>query len=126
MTAALSSQDISAIRTGYDTDPRRSSSLQAGAYTDPRWYDFEQDAIFARSWQWVCHAEKLRISGSYVTAVVAGRPICVVRDRDGVLRAFYNVCKHRAHELLRGEGQTTRIMCPYHAWVYDLTGQLRR
>ena len=50
----------------------------------------------------------------------------MVRDREGTLRAFYNVCKHRAHELLSGEGETTRIMCPYHAWVYDLTGQLRR
>ncbi|MEM1162677.1 MAG: ring-hydroxylating oxygenase subunit alpha, partial [Pseudomonadota bacterium] len=64
--------------------------------------------------------------GSYRTIVIAGRPIAVVRDRDGILRAFYNVCKHRAHELLQGEGRTTRMMCPYHAWVYDLTGQLRR
>ena len=64
--------------------------------------------------------------GRYVTVDVAGHPVAVVRDRDGVLRAFYNVCKHRAHHLLSGEGNTTRIMCPYHAWVYKLDGQLVR
>ena len=50
----------------------------------------------------------------------------MIRDDTGTLRAFYNVCKHRAHELLSGEGKTTRITCPYHAWTYDLTGQLKR
>ncbi|MEM7271259.1 MAG: aromatic ring-hydroxylating dioxygenase subunit alpha, partial [Pseudomonadota bacterium] len=122
----LTAADITRIRDGYDANPARALSLNAEAYTDPRWLEFEQSAIFAKTWQWVCHEEKLRNTGSYVTATVAGRPICVVRDRDGELRAFYNVCKHRAHELLKGEGETTRIMCPYHAWVYDLTGQLRR
>lgn len=126
MNVQLSPAEFAAIRTGYDADASRSLSLHADAYTDPRWYEFEQDAIFARTWQWVCHVEKLREPGNYVTAEIAGRPIAIVRDREGVLRAFYNVCKHRAHEILRGEGQTTRMMCPYHAWVYDLTGQLVR
>lgn len=126
MNVQLSPAEFAAIRTGYDADASRSLSLHADAYTDPRWYAFEQDIVFARTWQWVCHVEKLRAPGSYVTAEIAGRPVAVVRDREGVLRAFYNVCKHRAHEILRGEGQTTRMMCPYHAWVYDLTGQLVR
>ena len=60
-----------------------------------------------------------------MSATVAGMPIAVVRDRDGDLRAFYNVCKHRAHELLSGSGTTRNIVCPYHAWTYDLTGQLK-
>lgn len=121
-----SPDDFARIRRGWDADPARSLSLSAEAYTDPRWFAVERDAIFARSWQWVCHAEKLRQPGSYVALEVAGQPVCVVRDREGVLRAFYNVCKHRAHELLQGEGTTSRIMCPYHAWTYDLTGQLKR
>ncbi|MEL7469303.1 MAG: ring-hydroxylating oxygenase subunit alpha [Pseudomonadota bacterium] len=126
MTLALSPQEVADIRRGYDTNPARSLSLAADAYTDPRWYRHDLDTIFARTWQWVCHVEKLSKSGSYFATEIAGRPIAVVRDREGVLRAFYNVCKHRAHHLLTGEGETTRIMCPYHAWVYDLTGQLRR
>ena len=126
MTTMPSRADFEHVRSGYDPDPARSFSLRAEAYTSPEWFRFEQEAIFARSWQWVCHAEKLREPGAYVTTEVAGRPLCVVRDREGALRAFYNVCKHRAHELLSGEGRTTRIMCPYHAWTYDLAGRLRR
>jgi len=126
MTFHPTQSELAAIRRGFDPEPRRSSTLRAEAYTDPAWYAFEQQAIFARTWIWVCHVEKVRTPGSYLATEIAGRPIAVVRDRDGVLRAFYNVCKHRAHHLLEGEGETTRIMCPYHAWVYDLTGQLRR
>jgi choline monooxygenase len=126
MTAPIAAAEFEAIRAGFHADPARSQSLRAEAYVDPRWYAFEREAIFARSWRWVCHVEKLRAPGRFVTTEIAGRPVCVVRDRDGVLRAFYNVCKHRAHHLLEGEGQTTRIMCPYHAWTYDLTGQLVR
>ena len=114
------------IADGYDRDPAASMSLRAEAYVDPAWFTVDRREIIARSWQWVCHVEKLRAPGSYVTIDIAGQPVAVVRDRDGVLRAFYNVCKHRAHALLSGEGQTSRIMCPYHAWVYRLDGQLVR
>jgi phenylpropionate dioxygenase-like ring-hydroxylating dioxygenase large terminal subunit len=119
-------QDVKDIGSGYDPDPARSMSLRAAAYVDPRWLDVDRQAVFARTWQWICHVEKLRAPGSYVAATVAGMPIAVVRDRSGGLRAFYNVCKHRAHELLSGSGVTGTIACPYHAWVYDLDGSLRR
>nr|MDJ0640445.1 aromatic ring-hydroxylating dioxygenase subunit alpha [Paracoccaceae bacterium] len=115
-----------AIWSGYDPDPSRSRSLLAAAYTDAEWYDADLRSIISRTWQWVCHAEKARAPGSYVTVDIAGHPIAVVRDKEGALRAFYNVCKHRAHALLSGEGVTTRIMCPYHAWVYRLDGRLAR
>ena len=126
MSHPITPSTLAAIRAGYDQDPKRSFSLRAEAYTEQDWYDVEQDAVFKRSWQWVCHGEKLREPGAYVTTEIAGQPVCVVRDQEGALRAFYNVCKHRAHALLSGEGTTRRIMCPYHAWTYDLTGQLRR
>ena len=126
MTVQMTSHDLAAIRTGFDVNPARSLSLRAEAYTDLKWFAYEQSAIFAKHWIWVCHVEKVRANGAYTTAMVAGRPVAIVRDQAGQLRAFYNVCKHRAHELLQGDGETTRIMCPYHAWVYDLTGQLRR
>ena len=60
-----------------------------------------------------------------MTETVAGMPIVAVRHTDGVLRAFYNVCKHRAHELMTGEGRVNNIVCPYHAWSYDLDGRLK-
>ena len=126
MTERPSHDAFAQIKSGYAANPAQSLSLRAEAYTEDAWYQVDQDAIIAKTWQWVCHVEKLREPGSYIAITVANRPIIVVRDQDGALRAFYNVCKHRAHELLKGEGKTSKIMCPYHAWVYDLTGQLRR
>ncbi|MET8991011.1 ring-hydroxylating oxygenase subunit alpha [Nonomuraea wenchangensis] len=118
--------DFARIAAGYDPDPALSMSLHADAYTDPAWFTVDQREIFARTWQWLCHGEKLREPGGYVTATVAGMPIVAVRDETGTLRAFYNVCKHRAHELLSGSGVRRSIVCPYHAWTFDLTGRLRR
>ena len=125
MTSHLTEDEYHRLARGYDENPRKSLSLNAETYTDPRWHKLDQNAIISRSWQWVCHVEKLRDPGSYLTTVIAEQPIALVRDRDGQLRGFYNVCKHRAHELLSGEGLATRIMCPYHAWTYELTGGLR-
>jgi carnitine monooxygenase subunit len=121
----VNAQDVREIAAGYHADPARSLSLRAAAYTDPKWFDLDLRAVLGRTWQWVCHVEKVRAPGSYVSATVAGMPVAVVRDRSGGLRAFYNVCKHRAHELLSGSGTTGTIVCPYHAWVYDLDGSLR-
>ncbi|MEL6288548.1 MAG: ring-hydroxylating oxygenase subunit alpha [Pseudomonadota bacterium] len=126
MTKLLTASDLRLIQQGYHPRPEKSQPLLAEAYIDPNWLAVEREVIFFRSWQWCCHAEKLRRTGDYVVVDVQGRSICIVRDSRSELRAFYNVCKQRAHELLCGEGQVTRIMCPYHAWVYDLGGQLRR
>ena len=59
-----------------------------------------------------------------MTTTVAGLPVLVVRDGEGGLRAFYNVCKHRAHEIVAGEGSARSLRCPYHGWTYDLDGSL--
>ena len=122
---APSAQDLGRIARGYHEDPAQSMSLRAEAYTEQAWAEADLEQIFARTWQWICHVEKFRAPGSYVSATVAGMPIAVVRDRDSGLRAFYNVCKHRAHELLSGSGTTRNIVCPYHAWTYGLDGSLR-
>ena len=116
---------IERLAAGWTPEPARSSSLHADAYTEGRWFDVDQREIIGRTWQWVCHGEKLREPGSYVTETIADMPLALVRDGDGELRAFYNVCKHRAHELLSGQGTTRNIVCPYHAWSYDLGGTLR-
>jgi choline monooxygenase len=121
----ITAEDVREISLGYSADPARSMSLRSAAYTERTWFDADLEAIFARTWQWVCHAEKLAEPGSYVSTMIAGMPVAVVRDRDGRLRAFYNVCKHRAHELLQGSGSIRSIVCPYHAWVYGLDGRLK-
>lgn len=122
----ISKDEFGQLSQGYADNPQQSFSLRSEAYTDQRWHRLEQEAIIAKTWQWVCHVEKVREPGAYTTTEIAGKPIAIVRDKDGTLRAFYNVCKHRAHELLSGDGSTTRIMCPYHAWVYRLDGRLAR
>ena len=118
--------DLENILEGWNTRPERSHSLKSSAYVETKWMDLEQQSIFCNSWQWVCHSEKLLNSGDYVTTTIAEQPVVIIRDDEGILRAFYNVCKHRAHELLKGEGSINRIICPYHAWVYNLSGNLIR
>lgn len=116
--------DAQAIAGGYNEDPGQSMSLRAEAYTEQKWYDVDLKAIISRTWQWVCHIEKLSEPGSYVATTIADMPIVVVRNRNGGLKAFYNVCKHRAHEIMQGSGKTRTLVCPYHAWTYDLDGSL--
>ncbi|MFI6597283.1 SRPBCC family protein [Nonomuraea sp. NPDC050536] len=123
--APVTAADVRRVGAGFHEHPQRSMSLRSEAYTDPQWLEVDLRAIFARTWQWICHVEKLESPGSYVSATVAGMPIAIVRDRGGALRAFYNVCKHRAHVLLTGSGTTRNIVCPYHAWTYGLDGQLK-
>jgi len=125
MNGAVARQDYERISQGFDADPSRSYSLRSDAYVDERWAAADREAIFTRSWQWICHEEKLREQGSYVADEVAGHAVLIARAEDGKLRAFYNVCKHRAHQLLSGEGKASRIVCPYHAWTYELDGRLR-
>ncbi len=125
MHTVIDREDYARISQGFNPDPARSHSLQAEAYTDGNWARTERQVIFARTWQWVCHVEQLREPGSYVAVEVAGHPVFVVRAADRRLRAFYNVCKHRAHQLLTGSGSVRAIVCPYHAWTYELNGQLK-
>lgn len=86
----------------------------------------EMRQIFARSWRWAAHQSELPNPGDYLTLSVAEESIVVLRGKDGELRAFYNVCQHRASRLLHGRGNLKGfITCPYHAWSYDHTGCLR-
>ena len=88
MNIRLKKEDFARLSGGYHDNPQRSLSLKAETYTDPLWYELDQQAVIAQSWQWVCHVEKLREPGSYKTATIAGKPIAIVRDKEGVLRAF--------------------------------------
>jgi choline monooxygenase len=126
MTNMPSKQQFLDIAEGYHSRASSSHTLRAEAYIDPCWHQVDQQEIIAKSWQWVCHVEKVREPNAYTAIDIAGQPIAVVRDGEGVLRAFYNVCKHRGHQLLFGEGTTKLMICPYHGWVYQLDGRLSR
>jgi choline monooxygenase len=100
-------------------------SLPGVAYTDRMLYEQELTDVFERAWILVGHISELSEPGQYVTANVGREPVLVVRGHDGELRAMSNVCRHRASTILEGTGQTRSVMrCPYHAWTYELDGQL--
>ena len=121
----MRSIEFDEIAAGHNKNAAASMSLRSLAYVEPAWFEVDQRAVMARSWQWWCHIEQLRERGQFVSGEVAGMPIVVLRGGDGVLRGFYNVCQHRAHELVSGTGSIRSLVCPYHAWTYDLTGTLR-
>lgn len=100
-------------------------SLEARYYTDPAVFRVEQEGVLARTWQFAGHISQLENPGDYFTCEVAGESLICLRDRDGTLRSYYNVCQHRAHQLVQGAGNTRVLVCPYHAWTYELTGGLR-
>lgn len=105
------------------TEPVR--ALDPCFYTDPEIFARERERIFLRTWQYACHAAEVVKPGDYRVFEVTDQSLFVVRGEDGALRAFFNVCQHRAHELLRGSGNSRLIACPYHAWTYHLHGPLK-
>ena len=94
-------------------------------YSDEEMLRRERARIFARSWQYAGRAEQVAVPGAYLATDAGGIPILVVRDREGELRAFLNVCRHRGAVLTDGCGTRETIQCHYHAWTYDLDGSLR-
>ena len=106
-------------------NPAESFTIPARFYTDPEIYEMEKEAIFYRNWWCMGHKSQVAVAGQYLTAQIHEQNVFVVRGRDGELNAFYNVCPHRGHELLDGQGRANLIVCPYHAWSFDLDGSLK-
>jgi len=87
----------------------------------------EMEDVFAKSWQLVGHVSQLEKPGQFFTAEVAGEPLLISRANDGVIRAFYNVCPHRATKLEKTEGGQKKIFqCSYHGWTFHLDGKLNK
>jgi choline monooxygenase len=110
-------------------------TLASRFYTDPQILDVEKERIFRRTWQLVgttmqpCGQanginKTITDPETYFTAEVAGEPVLVVRDKAGVLRAFSNVCRHRAGPIALGSGCKNVMRCQYHGWTYTLDGRL--
>ena len=106
-------------------DPERSDTLPGWAYTDPEVLAQERERLFFRTWHYAGSVQELARPGDYVTARLLDQSVLILRGRDGGLRGFYNVCQHRAHELLEGRGNARVVTCPYHAWSYHDDGALR-
>jgi choline monooxygenase len=101
-------------------------TIPAPWYTDGRIAQLELQNVFSRTWQAVGRTAQVEKPGQYVTATVAGEPIVAVRGSDGILRAFYNVCRHHAMTVMNEPcGHAQHMRCPYHGWTYNLEGELR-
>jgi choline monooxygenase len=109
----------------FESELARATTLPATWYTDPAVLDEEQSKIFRRTWQYAAALEQLRLPGNFVAVDVVGVPIVLTRDLQGELRAFYNICRHRAGVVARGTGNRKTLQCQYHGWLYGLDGCLR-
>ncbi len=122
-SAPFSRAEIEKIRRPF----RGATLLPARAYHDESVWAYERDTWFLRDWVCVGRDEDAPEPGSYFLSEELGEPLVIVRARDGVLRAFYNVCQHRGTAVVEEPcGKAVRFQCPYHAWIYDLDGKLIR
>ncbi|WIG60397.1 MAG: Benzoate 1,2-dioxygenase [Ktedonobacterales bacterium] len=101
-------------------------TLPADWYTDPAMFTRERQRIFRKSWQYVGLTEQIAKPGDFFTCTIGEVPVVILRDKDGDVRAFANVCRHRGSQLVLAEcGSRATLQCHYHAWTYNLDGTLR-
>ena len=117
----ISEEQISAVR-----QPLSSASvLPLNCYSDPAFHTFEVEQVFMRTWQAVGRIDQVAEVGQFFTRELFGEPIVVVRGEDGEIQALSNVCRHRGRQIMEGAGTCKKHMvCPYHAWAYELNGRL--
>ena len=112
------------LRT-FETPGPVACGLPGAAYTSEAFHALENERIFAGSWVFVGFAHEIPRTGDVAPVSVAGRPVLLVRDTEGRIRAFHNVCRHRNLKLVDAPGNAGRaIRCPYHSWTYGLDGTL--
>ncbi len=107
----------------FHDEAEHSWTLPARWYTDPGIFALEKENILFCNW-WYAGAEAaVSDPSSYLTTTIVDQDVLVIRGADGILRGFYNVCRHRAHRLVSGKGCRHRIICPYHGWTYENDGR---
>ncbi|MDB5672595.1 MAG: aromatic ring-hydroxylating dioxygenase subunit alpha, partial [Alphaproteobacteria bacterium] len=100
-------------------------SLPGWIYRDPEFFEVEMSRVIRPAWQIVCHANDITAPGDWRTLDYLGESVIVLRGQDKEIRAFHNVCRHRASRIVASAaGGAARLTCPYHAWTYGLDGRL--
>ena len=105
-------------------DLSRAATIPARWYTDPKFLEYEREQVFARTWQVAGYTRDVQAPGDYFACDIVGEPVVVTRTKAGELRAFSNVCRHRASLIAEGKGHGPSLRCPYHSWTYGLDGRL--
>jgi phenylpropionate dioxygenase-like ring-hydroxylating dioxygenase large terminal subunit len=126
MDAVLECSRAEAARHEYPPEFPVLPPVPTARYSDPGFAQLEVAAVFSRSWLFVAHADQLRNPGDYLLLDQLDSPVMLVRGGDGVVRAFYNTCRHRGAALVEeSQGNVgRRLTCPFHAWTYSLDGKL--
>jgi choline monooxygenase len=106
------------------SDISQASTLESNTYISKTVFEIERRRVFATSWNLVAHRHEIDQNGTVLPFQLAGESLLLARGKDGVLRAMSNVCRHRAGPLVEACGPTNFLRCKYHAWTYDLQGQL--
>lgn len=108
------------------TESKPTQALSSEYYTDPALFEKEKSTLLATTWQFACHISEIPKRGDYFAFEIAGENLFVIRGKNDVIRTFYNVCMHRAHEMVQNQkGNSRSLVCPYHHWSYELDGALR-
>jgi len=121
-------QSLLNIIDSYDSEAplEEALTIPASWYTDQNLYNLELQTVFSNSWHFAGRADQVTEPGQYVTSDIAGEPIVLVRGTDGVLRGFFNTCRHHAAAVMtEPEGKANQLRCPYHGWTYTLAGELK-
>ena len=100
-------------------------SLEPHFYTGSDHYEREVDRLMAKAWLFAGHVSSLPAVGDYFAVELAGESLFCVRSAEDAVKCYYNVCQHRGHQLVRGEGNARFIVCPYHSWTYELDGRFK-
>ena len=103
------------METGMTDQPAKvthDSALASRYYLDAEIFERERERVFSRTWQYAGHVSQLQKTGDYFAFAILDQGLFCVRDQDGQVRAFYNVCQHRAHELVQGKGNRKNFVCP--------------
>jgi nitrite reductase/ring-hydroxylating ferredoxin subunit len=116
---------IAELKANVSVPFNQARAMPKSVYTSPEFCEAELRHIFAAEWLCAGRADALPHAGDYLTMEISGEPIIILRDGKGDLRGMSNVCRHRMSTLLEGRGNVRSIVCPYHAWTYNLDGSLR-
>jgi choline monooxygenase len=103
----------------------QSETLPSNWYADEDFFGFEKQIIFEKEWRYAGHISQLNNPGDFFLLEAAGNPLIVIKGDDGVIRGFYNVCRHRGGPLAFEDGNCRMLQCKYHGWTYKTDGSLR-
>lgn len=122
LTNSISFDNLAAV----EQPIAKASGLPNAAYTDPQFHQFERDYVFGKTWAALAFCADYAAKGTVAPLDFMGLPLLIVCDQNGTLGVFHNVCSHRGMRLVNETKKTNGLLvCPYHAWSYDLHGNLK-